>query len=140
VRGMVAWVGFKQSAVTYERPARFAGETKYPFRKMLRFAIDGITSFSTVPLRIATWLGVGTGMIGIGTAIWAFWAGMRGQVVPGWTTLMILVSLGSCAQLLMMGILGEYVGRIYEEVKRRPLYVVADETNLPLKHEGVRTP
>jgi glycosyltransferase involved in cell wall biosynthesis len=140
VRGMVAWVGFKQSAVTYERPARFAGETKYPFRKMLRFAIDGITSFSTVPLRIATWLGVGAGMIGIGTAIWAFLAGMRGQVVPGWTTLMILVSLGSCAQLLMMGILGEYVGRIYEEVKRRPLYVVADETNLPLKHEGVRTP
>jgi glycosyltransferase involved in cell wall biosynthesis len=140
VRGMVAWVGFKQVAVTYERPARFAGETKYPFRKMLRFAIDGITSFSIVPLRLATWLGVGAGLVGIGTAIWAFVAGTRGQVVPGWTTLMILVSLGSCAQLLMMGILGEYVGRIYEEVKRRPLYVIAEETNLTREHADARGP
>ena len=130
VRGMVAWIGFKQVAVKYDRPARFAGETKYPLRKMVRFAIDGITSFSIVPLRTATWLGMGAGLIGLGTAAWAFIAALRGDVVPGWTTIMIIVSLGSCAQLLVLGILGEYVGRIYEEVKRRPLYVVAEQTNL----------
>ena len=131
VRGMVAWVGFRQTAVTYERPARFAGETKYPFRKMLRFAVDCITSFSTVPLRIAIWLGVIAGMIALAGGVWAIYVKLFGQgVVPGWTTIMILVSGGSSAQLLMTGILGEYVGRIYEEVKRRPLYVVRDEINL----------
>ena len=129
VRGMVAWVGFKQVAVYYERPARFAGETKYPLRKMIRFAIDGITSFSVIPLRAAIWLGVLAGLVGIGTAAWAAFEGLQGHVVPGWTTIMILVSLASSAQLLMTGILGEYVGRIYEEVKRRPLYVIGDEIN-----------
>src|SRR5450432_3804850 len=130
VRGMVAWVGFRQAAVTYDRPARFAGETKYPFGKMLRFAIDGITSFSIVPLRMATWLGIVSGFIAVGAAAWALVEGARGHVVPGWTTIMIVVSLGTCAQLLMIGILGEYVGRIYEEVKRRPLYVIGEELNL----------
>jgi len=129
VRGMVAWVGFKQAAVTYERPARFAGETKYPFSKMFRFAVDGITSFSIVPLRIATWLGVMAGLVAVGAAGWAFIEGTRGHVVPGWTTIMVLVAFGTCAQLLMIGILGEYVGRIYEEVKRRPLYVIGEEVN-----------
>jgi polyisoprenyl-phosphate glycosyltransferase len=130
VRGMVAWVGFKQIAVKYDRPARFAGETKYPLKKMIRFAIDGITSFSTVPLRTATWLGVMAGLIAIVTAIWALFQGLFGHVVPGWTTIMIAVAFGTCAQLLMIGILGEYVGRIYEEVKRRPLYVVGEEINV----------
>jgi glycosyltransferase involved in cell wall biosynthesis len=130
VRGMVAWVGFKQVAVKYDRPARFAGETKYPLKKMLSFALDGITSFSTVPLRFATWLGVIAGGIAIVTAGWALVQGIRGNVVPGWTTIMIAVSFGTCAQLLMIGILGEYVGRIYEEVKRRPLYVIGEEINL----------
>ena len=131
VRGMVAWVGFKQTAVTYERPARFAGETKYPLRKMLRFAVDGITSFSTVPLRMAIWLGVLAGIVALVGGLWAIYVRLFDDgVVPGWTTLMILVALGSSAQLLMTGILGEYVGRIYEEVKRRPLYVVGEEVNL----------
>src|SRR4051812_12048463 len=108
VRGMVAWVGFKQTAVTYERPARFAGETKYPLRKMLRFAIDGITSFSIVPLRMATWLGIVSGLLGLATAAWAFYVKLfLSGIVPGWTTIMILVALGSSAQLLMTGILGE---------------------------------
>jgi polyisoprenyl-phosphate glycosyltransferase len=131
VRGLVAWVGFKQIAVKYDRPARFAGDTKYPFRKMLRFAIDGITSFSIVPLRMATWLGVVAGLFGVVAAVWAVYVKLFLQgVVPGWTTITILVALGSSAQLLMTGILGEYVGRIYEEVKRRPLYVVGEEINL----------
>jgi dolichol-phosphate mannosyltransferase len=132
VRGLVWWVGFRQTAVGYERPARFAGETKYPVGKMLGFAIDGITSFSTVPLRMATWLGVAAGVMAMGGVGWALYSKFFGSgVVRGWTTIMILVGLGSSAQLLMTGILGEYVGRIYEEVKRRPLYVVEAEINLP---------
>jgi dolichol-phosphate mannosyltransferase len=141
VRGMVAWVGFRQSAVQYERPARFAGETKFPFRKMLRFAIDGITSFSVVPLRIATWLGVAAGLVALAGGLWALYVKLFAfGVVPGWTTIMILVALGSSAQLLMTGILGEYVGRIYEEVKRRPLYVVSDEINLPPSRPSLAPP
>ena len=131
VRGMVWWVGFRQASVSYERPGRFAGETKWPFRKMLRFAIDGITSFSTVPLRMATYLGLLAGVVAMGGVGWAVYSKFFGGVVRGWTTIMILVGLGSSAQLLMTGILGEYVGRIYEEVKRRPLYVVEDQINLP---------
>lgn len=131
IRGMVAWAGFKQTAVRYVRKARFAGETHYPLRKMVRFALDGITSFSTVPLKIATWLGMMAGMIGILVALWAGWGRLYGQgTVPGWATIMIAVSLASSAQLLMTGILGEYVGRIYEEIKRRPLYIVAETMNL----------
>jgi glycosyltransferase involved in cell wall biosynthesis len=131
VRGMVAWVGFKQTATYYDREARFAGETKYPLSKMLRFAIDGITSFSTVPLRFATWLGVLAGLSAVVIALWAIYIKLFVTgVVQGWTTIMILVALGTSAQLLMIGVLGEYVGRIYEEVKRRPLYLIGEEINL----------
>lgn len=130
VRGMVAWVGFRQTAVKYVRPGRFAGETHYPLKKMIRFALDGITSFSTVPLKIATYLGAAAGGIAILVAIWAIYEKIFGaKVVPGWSTLMLAISLTASAQLLMTGILGEYVGRIYDEVKRRPLYVVGEEIN-----------
>ena len=113
VRGLVAWVGFRQGEVRYERPARFAGETKYP-------------------LRMATWLGVCSGFLAIATVAWAVYTKLFVKgVVTGWTTIMIAVAFGSSAQLLMTGVLGEYVGRIYEEVKRRPLYVVAERLNLP---------
>jgi dolichol-phosphate mannosyltransferase len=131
VRGLVVWVGFRQTAVYYERASRFAGETKYPLRKMIRFAFDAITSFSVTPLRAATWLGLGAGFVAATAAAWAVVQGVRGEVVPGWTTIMILVAIGSSAQLLVTGILGEYVGRIYEEVKRRPLYTVSEQVNLP---------
>jgi polyisoprenyl-phosphate glycosyltransferase len=132
VRGMVAWVGFKQTSVSYERSARFAGETKYPLRKMVKFALDGITSFSVIPLRFATWLGMCSGVIAVLTAAWAFYAHFFAKgVIPGWTTIMIAVALAASAQLIMIGILGEYVGRIYEEVKRRPLYIVSEELNRP---------
>jgi glycosyltransferase involved in cell wall biosynthesis len=131
VRGMVSWVGFQQTAVHYERPERFAGETKYPLRKMIRFAIDGITSFSIVPLRIATWLGLLSGLAAIMTSGWALYSSIAGKTVPAWATITIAVTLAASAQLIMTGILGEYIGRIYEEVKRRPLYVVADTLNLP---------
>ena len=131
VRGMVSWVGFKQTAVLYDRPARFAGETKYPLRKMVRFAIDGITSFSVLPLRLSTWLGVTVAVLSVLYAIWAIVVHfILHQTVPGWTATVVLIALLASVQLLMIGILGEYVGRIYEEVKRRPLYVVKDRVNV----------
>jgi glycosyltransferase involved in cell wall biosynthesis len=132
VRGMVSWVGFKQTAVLYDRAGRVAGETKYPLKKMLRFAIDGITSFSILPLRIATCTG---GLIAIGAVGVAIWATVAHYVfhatVPGWTAITVLVSLLAAVQLLMIGILGEYVGRIYEQVKQRPLYVLRETRNMP---------
>jgi dolichol-phosphate mannosyltransferase len=136
VRGMVAWVGFKQTAVLYDRPGRFAGETKYPFRKMLRFAIDGITSFSVLPLRFATYLGMVISLLSVGVAIWALVARfILHATVAGWTAEVVIVSLLAAVQLLMIGILGEYIGRIYEEVKKRPLYVVGDRVNLGRKRD-----
>ncbi|HET6280254.1 MAG TPA: glycosyltransferase family 2 protein [Polyangia bacterium] len=132
VRGMVAWIGFRQTGVTYERAPRAAGETKYPLRKMVRFALDGITSFSTLPLRIATWLGVLSGFAAVGVGIWAVYIKFFvSGVVPGWTTIMILIAFSSSVQLMVMGILGEYVGRAYEELKQRPLYLVSEQINLP---------
>ncbi|MEO7032947.1 MAG: glycosyltransferase family 2 protein [Polyangiaceae bacterium] len=131
VRGMVSWVGFRQTAVYYDRPARFAGETKYPLRKMMKFAVDGITSFSVVPLRFATWLGVLSGLLAFLTAGWSVYTKFfAAGVVQGWTAIMIVVALGFSAQLIMTGVLGEYVGRIYEEIKGRPLYITSDELNL----------
>ncbi len=130
VRGMVSWVGFRQTAVLYDRPERFAGETHYPLGKMLRFAIDGITSFSVVPLKMAIWLGVFAGLMGVVVALLAAYAHFFTQAtIPGWTGIMVAVCLSASAQLLMTGVLGNYVGRIYEEVKRRPLYLVEDEYN-----------
>jgi dolichol-phosphate mannosyltransferase len=137
VRGMVAWVGFRQTAVYYDREARFAGETKYPLRKMIRFAIDGITSFSVLPLRMATWLGLIAGSLAVVVGIWLFFVKfLHLGAVPGWTGIMVAVTFGFSAQFVMTGILGEYVGRIYEEIKRRPLYITARETNLePLERD-----
>jgi len=136
IRGMVGWIGFKQTAVRYTRHERFAGVTKYPLRKMISFAFDGITSFSTLPLRTATWLGALAALLAMGLGVWAFYVKIHGvSAVPGWTTIMILVALGSSAQLLVIGILGAYVGRIYEEVQRRPLYTVAKEVNFVPLHE-----
>jgi dolichol-phosphate mannosyltransferase len=130
VRGMVAWVGFRQTIIEYDRNPRFAGQTHYPLRKMIRFALDGITSFSIVPLRMATYLGLAAGVVGIVIVAWAAYERFyNARVVPGWTTIVIAVALASSAQLVMTGVLGEYVGRIYEEIKRRPLYIISEEVN-----------
>jgi dolichol-phosphate mannosyltransferase len=132
IRGMVSWVGFRQTAVFYNRPIRAAGETKYPLSRMLRLAMDGITSFSVVPLRFATYLGMLISMASVAVAVWAVLEKYAfSSTVPGWTATVVLVSLLSSVQLLMIGILGEYVGRIYEQVKGRPLYVVGETLNLP---------
>jgi polyisoprenyl-phosphate glycosyltransferase len=132
IRGIVSWVGFRQTAVFYDRPSRVAGETKYPLSKMLRLAVDAITSFSVLPLRFATYLGMLISAASVMTALWAVIEHyVIGGTVPGWTATVVLISLLSSVQLLMIGILGEYVGRIYEQVKARPLYLVAETLNLP---------
>jgi dolichol-phosphate mannosyltransferase len=132
VRGLVAWIGFRQTAVVYDRPGRFAGETKYPLRKMARFAVDGITSFSILPLRFSLYLGLVMSLCSLAVMAWAVLAKyVLHHVVPGWTAIVVVVALFASAQFLMIGILGEYVGRIYEEVKRRPLYIVGDKVNMP---------
>jgi dolichol-phosphate mannosyltransferase len=141
VRGMVAWVGFKQTEVLYDRPGRFAGETKYPLRKMVRFALDGITSFSILPLRFATYMGMLMILASVGVIVWALVAKYAlHHVVQGWTAIMIAIAVFSSVQLLMIGILGEYVGRIYEEVKRRPLYIVGDTVNASRDTDEVDAP
>jgi glycosyltransferase involved in cell wall biosynthesis len=132
IRGIVSWIGFRQTAVFYDRPSRAAGETKYPISKMLRLALDAITSFSVLPLRFSTYLGMFISLASIGTAAWAVLEHyVFKSTVPGWTATVVLLSLLSSVQLLMIGILGEYVGRIYEQVKGRPLYLVAETLNMP---------
>src|SRR5262249_46372892 len=132
VRGMVAWLGFRQEAVEYKRAARFAGATKYPLTKMIRFATDGILSFSLAPLRLAIWMGfsaAGLAMLGIVYAlVLRLWTSIW---VPGWTLLFIGMSFIGGVQLVFLGIIGEYVGRVYGEVKRRPLYVVRERVGFP---------
>jgi len=124
VRGMVGWLGFRQIAVEYERDPRFAGETHYPFRKMLRFAVDAITSFSTIPLRFASLLGMGFGLAGLLALVWVGISWLSGGAVLGWTSIAALILIIGSMQLLMLGIFGEYLGRMYMESKQRPLYLV----------------
>ena len=130
LRGLVAWVGFRQTVVEYDRPERAAGRTKFPFTRMTRFAMDGITSFSTAPLRLATYLGLLVGLVAVGVAAWAAWDHfVAHRTIQGWTSLIVVVSLIGAVQFVLIGIVGAYVGRIYEEVKRRPLYIVSEEVS-----------
>jgi dolichol-phosphate mannosyltransferase len=127
LRGMAAWIGFRQVGVPYKRAARFAGVTKYPFKKMLKLALNAITGFSYFPLQMATYLGffaAGVSILGIPVVValrWSGWQTFTGQA----TTLIAVLFLGG-VQLISLGILGEYIGRIYDEVKGRPLYIVRE--------------
>jgi polyisoprenyl-phosphate glycosyltransferase len=132
IRALVSWVGFRQTTLPFERPGRMAGITKFPLGRMLELSLDAITSFSAAPLRVATLLGVLAMLTGVGYAAYAFWIGyIRGLGVPGWTSLVILNVFFSGTILVCLGLVGEYVGRIFEEVKRRPLYVVRRRVGLP---------
>ncbi|HEY3287797.1 MAG TPA: glycosyltransferase family 2 protein [Gemmatimonadaceae bacterium] len=127
LRGLVVWAGFRQEGVSYERQARAAGETKFPFRRMFSFALDGIFSFSTVPLRMASYLGFFVSMLSMIGIVYAFYIKLfTVGVVPGWAAQWIGTLFLGGVQLLSLGVIGEYVGRIYGEVKRRPLYVVKE--------------
>jgi polyisoprenyl-phosphate glycosyltransferase len=127
VRGLVSWTGFRQIGVPYRRAARFAGASKYPLSKMLRFAMDGIASFSVKPLTLATWAGFGVSVIALfGISYVLAKRLLTDDYVPGWTALMIAVLFIGGVQLIALGIMGEYVGRIYGEAKRRPLYLLRE--------------
>jgi dolichol-phosphate mannosyltransferase len=131
LRGMTVWVGFNQTAVPYERDARHAGETKYTLRKMLRFSLDAIASFSHLPLQLATYAGMlsaGVAFVAIPVVI-----GLRvfDSYLPGFSSITIAILLLGGIQLIALGVIGEYVGRIYDEVKHRPLYIVGEERNAP---------
>lgn len=122
VRGMVKLLGYKSSEVYYDRKERFAGESKYPIKKMINFALDGITSFSVQPLRIITSFGFIVMILSIVAALYALISYMCGSVVAGWTSMLISLWFIGGAILLSIGVLGEYIGKIYKETKRRPRY------------------
>ena len=127
VRGLSSWIGFRQASVSYARATRYAGETKYPWRKMLTFACDGIASFSFAPLRIATYLGLGASFVSFLYIVYALWIKFfTDRSVAGWASLVVAVLFIGGVQLLTLGIIGEYIGRMFEEIKQRPLYIVAD--------------
>jgi polyisoprenyl-phosphate glycosyltransferase len=127
LRGMVSWVGFRQIGLPYVAQPRHAGSSKYSIRKMLSLAVQGLTSFSSLPLRFSAYIGFIAAVSGIPYAIWAVYAKLfTDQAVPGWASLMVAVLFLGGVQLMSIGIIGEYVGRVYTEVKGRPLYI-ADE-------------
>jgi hypothetical protein len=126
---MIPLMGFRYSIVEYDRDKRHAGETKYPFRKMMAFAIEGITSFSSAPLRLISIFGF---IIFIGTLLlscWAFVIALFGATVPGWASTVLPTYFLGGVQLMFLGVVGEYVGRIYMEVKHRPIYIIKEKYN-----------
>ncbi len=129
VRGLVSWVGFRQVGVPYVRHERMAGETKYPLKKMLKFAFDGITSFSFLPLQMATYLGFAVSGLSFLVICWVLFQKLIGRqpLEPGWASVMTAVLFLGGVQLITIGLIGEYVGRIYDEVKERPLYILKEE-------------
>jgi dolichol-phosphate mannosyltransferase len=126
IRGMVAWVGFRQVPFPYDRAERHAGETHYPLSKMLRLAFDAVTGFSTAPLRWASHASVTLAGISLLLLFYIAWGYFDGHKVQGWTSTMLVVVVLSAAQMFVLGMIGEYLGRLYIESKRRPLYLVAD--------------
>lgn len=129
LRGMVPLVGFKSSSVYYERKERFAGESHYPLRKMLALAIDGITSLSVKPLRLISSFGIGMSLVSVIGLIWAVVSKIIGHAAtPGWASIVAAICLISSIQLICIGIIGEYIGKIYLEVKNRPRYIISERT------------
>ncbi len=125
IRGLRAWVGFRQTAVPFERAERFAGERKYSFRHSLRLAMNGIFSLSRAPLQVATWFGFGISAVSFALAVWYIVQKVTvGFPVQGWASTIVIVLFLGGVQLITIGLLGEYLGRIYDEVKQRPLFIV----------------
>ncbi|MBN1799750.1 MAG: glycosyltransferase family 2 protein [Spirochaetales bacterium] len=124
VRGLISWAGYNQAEVPYVREKRYAGKTKYPFIKMIRFALNAIVSFSYKPLRLASLLGVLVSLGGFGYLIYVIFQFFNGETVPGWTSLISLSLIFNGIILMILGIIGEYIGRIYDESKARPLYLI----------------
>lgn len=131
IRGMVSWIGGRQVALPYERDARFAGKTKYTLGKMTGFALDAITGFSSAPLRLATGLGLGFAVLALFLLVFTLISWFSGHTVAGWASIMAAITVFSSAQLLCIGIIGEYLGRLVQENKQRPIYLIES-----LRHEG----
>lgn len=131
VRGMVSWVGFRQEPILYDRDPRLAGETKYPLRKMVRFAADAITSFSVRPLSWASHLGVLTTLVALALLVYALVGYFAGKTTAGWASLMAAVTLLGGVQLFMLGIFGEYLGRLCDQAKGRPLFIIESVVRSP---------
>mgnify|MGYP001085618844 CR=1 FL=1 len=129
LRGMVPLVGFKSTCVTYERHERIAGESHYPLSKMLSLAFDGITSLSIKPIRFITGLGVVVAVISFVGVIWAIIQEIVGHTVSGWASMTAIICFVSGVQLICLGVLGEYIGKIYMETKHRPRYIISERTN-----------
>lgn len=128
LRGMVPLVGFKSASVSYERHSRLAGKSHYPLKKMMALAFNGVTSLSVEPIRIITVLGLIVSLVSFIAVIWAFVMNVVGNTVSGWTSLLCIVSFLSGIQLLVIGVIGEYVGRIYLETKHRPRFIIEEKT------------
>ena len=126
IRGMVAWIGFRQVPFAYDRQQRFAGETKYPFKRMLRFALDALTGFSSAPLKLAShagmWLAAGSVLL----VLYIAYAWIAGESIQGWTSLMLVVVVLGAVQMFVLALMGEYIGRLYNQAKQRPLYIVQE--------------
>jgi glycosyltransferase involved in cell wall biosynthesis len=138
VRGMFAWVGFRQIAIEFDREARAAGKTKWPLTKLLRLALNGLISFSDAPLRLALWLGMSVSILGMLYGIFVMLTRlMSDDYVPGWASTIVVVAFLGGANMMLTGIMGLYVGRIHSEVKRRPLYIVARSTGFEAKRGTV---
>jgi dolichol-phosphate mannosyltransferase len=137
VRGMFSWIGFRQTAVPYTRAPRHAGRSKYPLRKMLRFASDGIIGFSTVPLRLALAAGLLLAIASVGYGVVAIALKLAGlPYVPGYASLLVAITFLSGVQLIMIGMVGQYVARIYDEARGRPLYLVRETHGFTARGEG----
>ena len=126
IRGMVAWIGFSQVPIVYDRDQRFAGETKYPLRKMVRFAFDALTGFSSAPLKLASHAGLALSLGSLLIIAYIVYAWMTGQNIQGWTSLMLVVVVLGAVQMFVLALMGEYIGRLYNESKGRPLYIVQE--------------
>jgi dolichol-phosphate mannosyltransferase len=127
IRGMISWIGFNQTGLEYERHERHSGETKYTLSKMIKFAFDGITSFSSIPLKLASYLGIITAMFGFLYSLYVVFLKLfvpKAQIELGWASIIIFILLLGGIQLLALGMIGEYLGRIHDETKFRPLYIV----------------
>ena len=126
IRGMVAWIGFRQVPFGYDRDKRFAGETKYPLSKMLRFAFDALTGFSSAPLKLASHAGLALSLGSLLIIAYIGYAWLTGQNIQGWTSLMLVVVVLGAVQMFVLALMGEYIGRLYNEAKGRPLYIVQE--------------
>lgn len=126
IRGMVAWIGFRQVPFLYDRAERAAGETKYPLRKMLRFALDALTGFSSAPLKLASHFGLLLSFGSLLIILYILYAFASGQSIQGWTSLMLVVVVLGAVQMFVLAMMGEYIGRLYSQAKNRPLYIVQE--------------